>query len=134
MADTGNGATLTFSGFTADIVEMTPGAYKRAVVDTTHLGTTGSMTSCPGDLYSVDEITIKFNWDSGDTLPDITAAAQTTTVTWPLGSGESTAANLTGTGYMTELGFPTFVNDTLQQAELKIQYDGATGPTYTAGS
>ena len=132
---TGNGATLTFGGtaVAGTIVSITSPTLTRAVVDISDLASSDNMESIQGDLTDWSEIEVTFNFDDEADVPDITTAAASTVLTWPLG-GHSTAANLTGTGFYTECKYPDFENDSVQQASCKIKFDGQTGPTFTAAT
>ena len=133
--NTGNGVTLTFGGsaFVGFITNIKGPTLKRAVVDTTDLSDTVNMSSIQGDLTEWDEIEVEFNWNDETGGPTITAAAASIVLTFPIG-GLATAADLTGTGFITEVSYPTFANDELQKGTAKLKFDGETGPTHTAGA
>ncbi|NBQ49116.1 MAG: hypothetical protein EBY40_00200 [Marivivens sp.] len=129
--DNGTGTTITFgtSGFTASVTSITPvSGAERPSIDTTHLGTTTARTSIPGDLIDWGTCEIAFQFDP-DNRPPIDQAAETITVTFPLSSGGSTAANLAGSGYMTGYGNEVPLEE-LMTAEATIKWSGDL--TFTA--
>lgn len=134
MADTGNGATITFSTYAGSlkIIEMDLGERGIEDLDVSTLATIGDMEVIPSDLRSTNEVRLVVQWDTGETPPVPGGAAETVTITFPLRTGEGTAANLAGTAYFKTVKFPVLANGTVQQGEITIKYDGATGPTYTA--
>jgi len=137
--DTGNGATLTlalFNGTTAitaslSVISITPGAMTVSPVDVSTLATSGYMESIPGDLASIAESTATFKWLTSATIPTLPSATGTCTLTLPLRSGETTAATMTGTGFITTLQAPVMENGTLQVGTIGWQFDGDTGPSFT---
>lgn len=134
--NTGTGATLTLGGsaFVANIVSITGVEITRESIDTTNLGVSGDyMTSIPADLLELGELEVTFNWDDTAGGPDPTGAAASAVLTWPQGAN-TTAANLTGTAFVTSVKYPDFEVNGLQVGVAKLKYDGATGPTYTAAT
>lgn len=122
--DNGQGATVTFgtSGFTANITEISWGSIERTSIQTTHLGTTTAHTFIPGDLMDSGEITLEIQFDP-DNFPPIKQAAETITVTFPLSSGGTTAADWEATGFATsfEAGVPM---EELMTGSLTIKVSG----------
>ena len=94
--DIGTGITIVFgtSGFSAEIVDVTPPGFSRDSVDTSHQGTTGAHSHMPTDLYESGECSFDIHFEPG-TNPPIDAAAETITMTFP----DSTT--WTFTGFMT---------------------------------
>ena len=133
MADTGNLATVTFGTYapTLKIIEADLGERGVDDLDVSTLATTGDMESIASDLRSTNEVKLVVQWDTAIAPPVPGSAPETVTVTFPLRTGEATAANLAGTAYFKTVKFPTLANGTVQQGEVTIKYDGATGPTYT---
>ena len=141
----GNGATLTLAttGVTYAITKINLGEWSRGRVNTSTLETEGPMQYIGETLYDHSEIEIEYNWDSEEDLPlalDSTSAwhempaAESVTITWPMGTGETTAAKVVGTGFFTSVTFPEFENNTLQAGKAKISWDGETGPKFTAAA
>ena len=133
MADTGNGATLTFSGFTVDITAIRIGEQTIETLDTSLLSTTGFMTKIAADLADAGEFTVEYLFDSADGAVTVGGAAASATITWPLQSG-TTEATIAGTAIKTSHKYPDFENNTLQPATLRLTWDGETGPAFTAES
>lgn len=137
MADTGNSATVAFgtSGFSANVYSIGGTSQSREALEDSHLGTTNQKTFIPADLIEPGEFEIEFEWDqSFSTFPPIAAAAETVTITFPLKSGETTAATLAGTGFLTEASGPDVENGTIMRGSATIKWDGKTEVAYTAGS
>lgn len=107
--DNGTGASVTFgtSGFTANITAINGDSIERPSIDTTHLGTTTARTFIPGDLVDQGNLTLEIQFDP-DTTPPIKTATETITVTFPLSSGGTTAADWEFSGFGTsfEYGVP----------------------------
>lgn len=137
MPDTGNGATLTRSGFTVDIVSIELRSQTIDTLDISLLSDSTWMRKIAADLADAGSITVTWNFDAGDTgeLPTIGGAAVSTTVTWPIhDSGNTTNATLVGTAITTEVKPPDFANNELQVATATFTFDGVTGPTWTVES
>lgn len=134
MADTGNGATLTRSGMTVDITSISIGEQRIDVLDKSLLSTTGYAEKVSADLADAGSITVEYLYDAADAALTLGGAAVSTVVTFPLASGGSTPANITGTGIITALKYPDFANNELQTASVEITWDGVSGPTLTAQS
>lgn len=134
MADTGNGATFTLSGFTVDIVAISIGEMRVDMLDKSLLSTTGFIEKLVADLVDAGSVTIEYFHDASDSAVTPGGAAASGTVTWPLQSGESTPANLAGTGNITSHKYPDFRNNELQNGSMEFTWDGITGPTLTASS
>lgn len=137
MPDTGNGATLTRSGFTVDITSISIGNQSIGTVDTSLLATTGFMTKIAEDLVDAGALTVEFNFDTSDAgeWPTVGGAAVSTTVTFPIhDSGNATNATVVGTAILTDFKPPDFNNNELQKASATFTWDGETGPTWTVES
>lgn len=138
----GNGAVLSFSDTTnvLAVTKITAGSWSRARVDCSGLEDEGGRKYLPGTLYDHDELQVEGYWDSLEDLMlplDSGSAyhefpvAETITLTWPLGTGETTAAKLVGTGFITGITFPEFEDDVIQAGMFTVSWDGNTGPKYT---
>ena len=138
MANTGNGATLVGSTTTTafEIVTIGAGSQSIEAIETSNLSTEDFKEYISGDLKETNELSMTINWDSSQSLPTIGGAGETWTLTLPWFRGADTTADtqatLVGTGFVTEVEFPEFSNDELQQGSITIKLDGSTGPTYTA--
>ena len=106
MADVGTGATIAFgtSSWSASIRNIDHSDISRPSLDTSHLGTSANRTFMPGDLVDRGEIELEFLFDP-DTPPPIDQAAETVTITFPLPSGQSTAADYEFTGFLTNWSY-----------------------------
>lgn len=99
LVDVGTGITVAFatSGFSIQILDVTPYAMSRVSIDTSHQGTTGARTFSPVDLYDAGELSFTGHFNP-DTSPPINGANESITVTFPAGatavfSGHMTAYN-----------------------------------------
>lgn len=117
--DLGTGITITFgtSGFAAEITSVSMDDISREVIDTSHLGTTpagageiGSRTFLAGKLSNPGMLNIEGHHDA-DLTPPIEAAAEVITITFPLGTGETTASKWVFNGQMTSYGFSAPLED-----------------------
>lgn len=100
--DTGTGTTITFgtsSSFTPKIRSIKINGEEVAVIDTTHLGTTGSRTAMLGDLKGLVTLEVEHDYNPSLTYP--TGVSETITVTMPIPAGGTTGATLYGTGSLT---------------------------------
>jgi hypothetical protein len=132
MPIAGRGATLSGTTYTAalDIVEISGGSESIEALDISTLGqTTTFMRYQVGDMADTPEISVTINWTN--TNPPAIGAKDTWTLTFPKDGTATTARSLSGTGFVTEKGYPTFVNNQISQGTLTIKLDGATGPAYT---
>lgn len=107
--DCGTGTTLVAgtSSWTAEITSLSFSGISREALETTHLSTAketgtkfGSRTYIPGDLTDPGELQVSGQFNP-DKLPPVTLVAETWTVTFPLYTGDSTAANWAGSGFCT---------------------------------
>lgn len=128
---TGHGATLTFSSSTYNwaVTSITPPAWETEVLDKTQLSTSDFMQKHPGDLAEPGQITAEILFKRNN-YPSPGATTETFTVTWP--NEATTAANMAGTGFIVSFAPGALVTNELQTATVVIQYDGATGPTFSA--
>lgn len=85
--DIGTGITIVFgtTGFSAEILDVTPPAWSRESVDTTHQGTTTARTFTPVDLYDGGEFSFEHHYQPDDT-PPMTTVAEEITLTFPEGA------------------------------------------------
>lgn len=139
---TGHGATLTlalFSGTTAITAALDPisieiGEFTVPVVNVSTLGTTQFEEHIPGDLAEIAQSSATYKFLTKSVLPTLPSGAGTCSVTFPLRAGESTAAVITGTGFLTRSKAPNMEKNTLQVGEVSWQWDGDVGPTFTPAS
>ena len=124
MAITGHGTTLSFgttTGWTPDYISIAGPGATRAVLDTTHLGTTGARTKIPGDLPDWQPITCEYFFDPADGYPPISAIVETVTLTNP-DAGDAVEA---GSAFVSGFEGATRVTDDLMRCTLTIQPAGA---------
>lgn len=95
--DNATGITIVFgtSGFGGEIVDVNGPSLARESIDTTHQGSTAARTFAPADFYDAGELTYTLHFNP-DTLPIISSAAETITVTWPAGATWAFSGFLTG--------------------------------------
>ncbi len=134
--DTGHGATLTLAttSWAGKIVRITGMEINREPVNVSHLGTSGQTELIAGDLETISAMTIVVGFETATGLPATTTTAETATLTFPLapGGGGVTAATLAGTAFITRTKYPDMVTGQATEAEFNVQFDGGTGPTWTA--
>jgi len=128
----GYGISIAFrSGFLAKIKTVAYSGLERKAHDTSHTQTTsGWMTFIPSQLKNPGEFQIDILHDP-DLTPPITNDAETVTITYPLQTGETVAANWVFSGFMTSYEF-TGPFDDLQTAKVSIKLTGA--PTFNAAT
>lgn len=133
--DTGQGFTFTFSSttFAVTLKSCKIGKKGNPKVDVTGLSHT-TKRFIQGDCAEWDEVEAEFYWDTLKTPPTLGGTAETGTITWPTRTTETTAQNLAGTGFFTELEFPTMEMGAPQMGKFKFAYDGGTAPVLTAAS
>lgn len=132
--DTGNGTTITFAtGITATLKvrSIDPSEESIGRLDASHLGTTVYRDMIPDDLTDPPEVSLEYVFDTFDPNISVGADLGSTVITWPLRAGESTAANLTGTAFVSAVKKPRLENGVVQMGSVRIQFDGVTGPTWT---
>jgi len=135
--DLGNGATLTFgtSGHTLQVESISFSGWDRAVIDTSHLATTGQMTKLASDIYDAGSMTARVQFAPTVAMPVPLQAPETVTVTWPISaSGNTTNATLAGTGFISSVTPPTLENDTLQTMDVVTTWNGLTDAAFTVES
>lgn len=132
MALIGTGAEIAFgtTGWTGEIASFDGPNQERASIDTTHLGTTSAMTFTPGTLVNSGEISLTV-WYDPDSPPPIAQPPETITITWPLPSGQSTAATSAATGFITSVGRTNPLEEKIE-ASITIKLSGAITETPSA--
>ena len=127
MADIGHGATITFSGFTAEYQEIDGPSIERDAVETTHMTSTGGYRTFMPGMIDMGEVTCQVNFDP-NTNPPQAGAAGTLTITWPVPEGGSTGAQWSCSAFVT--GYkPTAPVDDRMTAE--ITWKLTSVPTFT---
>lgn len=129
----GTGATISFatSVFTSDLISLTLNEAAREALETTHLGTLVSKTFKPGKLVNVGTISAEFDFNpAANSL--ISNPAETITITYPLETGQATAARVTFSGFVTGEGGVELKVDALMRIKVTIQISGSI--TFTAAT
>jgi hypothetical protein len=108
MARNAQGTTINFgtSGFNAEITAVNGENIQRAVINTSHLGTTVSHTKMPSDLIDEGDVSLEFHFDSGD-IPPISGDPETVTIAFPGGGG------VTGSGFISSWSWGAPLDDKL---------------------
>ena len=85
--DVATGITIVFgtSGFSAQILDVTPPGMSRESLETTHQSTMTQKTFMPADLYDSGELGFDIHFNP-DTSPPIGGATETITITFPSGA------------------------------------------------
>jgi hypothetical protein len=104
----GSGTTVTFgtSGYSANVENIDWSGMEREAFPTTHMTTTqpganqiGGKTFIPSKYADPGEITLEVQYNP-QTNPPLNGPAETITITFPLVSGDSTAANWACSGFL----------------------------------
>lgn len=111
MADIGTGASLTLgtSGTTFEILSISGNDASVPVIDTTHLGSTTQRSKMTGELIDHGTVDVEILFDPDDPPP--LGVTETITVTFPLPSGQSTAADYSGSASITSRNWTVPLED-----------------------
>ncbi|NRA40488.1 MAG: hypothetical protein HRU15_20255 [Planctomycetes bacterium] len=122
----GTGASVSFATSTvvADLISLNLPEIAREPLETTNLGTVGGKTFKPGKIRDYGEVSMVFDYNPGDGEL-IIADAEVVTITYPLLSGETTAATRVFTGFVTAEGGEEFAVDTLMRLNRTFKVDGS---------
>lgn len=130
---------MVTSNWSGDIVDISRQGHQRGSVEVTH-SETSEEDSTTHTIYRefipskiVDGGTYRLTVHLDRPLPPMTAAREILRITLPLASGESTAAKLEVSGFMTneDADYQPLADDTMRQT-FEFKVSGA--PTYTAAS
>ena len=124
---TGNGGTVTFSGFTGSYVSVGSVEQEVEEIEVSHLGTTGFKEYKPSDLKEGGDLECEFLFTG--TIPTL-ADVQTLTVTYPAIGGGSTTT-LSGTAFVKSVGYPELVNGDVMRGSVVFKFDGDTDPAFS---
>ena len=129
----GHGASIAFgtSSFTASWTSLSTGPVTRAVISTTHLGTSNAKTSQPADLYDPGQLRGQCHYDP-DSQPPFSGASETVTLTYPPGSGQTNGATEASSAYVIEFSPGELTTDGNIIADVVLQRTGAI--TFVDGS
>jgi len=130
---TGHGASISLASLTLAYAVRRIGEmlFNTPPVQSSHLGTVDWHEYLPGDLAEHSPIDVEVLFSNDADLPT-KGTEDTMTITFPLRSGETTAATLAGLGHFTQVGYPSFVTNELQAVTLQWQWK--TKPTFTAAT
>ena len=133
--DTGHGGSIAFSaGIAAWAAPFRKiGAVEQAIekVEKTTLANTITKGYIPGDTVEPGEFECEYGFDATLDQP-VVMTSGTITITAPIGTGQASAANLAGTGFiMSRTATPEFATNGLQIGRLKIKFTGVVGPNLT---
>lgn len=134
MADTFFGGTLAFStsSFTVDILEISRSGVSVADIETSHASTSGGYkTYMPADLIEGGTYEVTIAHDPDDDVEGQIKVVQTITHTYPLPSGQSTAADKEFSGYINSYDEALPVDDQMT-ATITIKVAGAVTTTASA--
>jgi hypothetical protein len=133
--DTGHGASLVLSStaYSFNWTSMDLGEAVREAIPDHTLATSNWLTTRPADLSDPGSVTLPFQFDPGTAIADVNGATQTATITFPMASGQTQAATLAGTGFITNVKRPNLQTNVIQDGSITFKFDGKTGPTFTQG-
>lgn len=134
MPDVGTGTTIAFatSSFTAEVMNINGNDISRPDINTSHMGTTGYQTYIPGKLIEGGAVEMEIAFDP-DSIPPISAVAETITVTFPIPSGQSSGASVAFTGYINAWSWTDPLEEKMT-ANITVKVDGQTDPSWTASA
>lgn len=147
-ADTGNGATFTvsgplqadgvtsdtdvatfFSGLKITRIEFPEEALER--LECSNLSNSVYKSYIPADLVDPPQINITGNFETSHKPPFLGQVLGTATVKFPKRPGESAEATYAGSAYVGAITMPSLANGEIQEVQIRIDFDGITGPAYT---
>lgn len=140
LADTGNGATLTQTGTVTEVVNFFSELKVRRIefpevsnerIDASYLGSTTYREYIPADLTDPPSLTVTCIFETSVSMPAAGDDMGTITVTYPLRTGEVTAATYAGTGNVGAVTMPSIANGEVMECTIRVDFDGGTGPTFT---
>lgn len=97
MAKDGHGTTVTWSGFTANLISVDGPSRERGAIDTTVMSAQTAMTYIAAALYDGGSMDLTVEYNGDETIP-IGGAATEITIAW---AGQSTGYKTQFTGFMT---------------------------------
>ena len=131
--DTGNKATIVFAAFSlsADVNMIGEIPLEGSSIEDSGLGNDGFKSYIPGDLVDPGKQDFELNFNNKTALP-LLHVPGLITITWPLRTGDTTAATYIGTGFLYKATLPQLKNGVLQTSKIGVQWDGkATLPAFT---
>lgn len=137
MANTGIGATIVFTGGVSSSLvarDIGPVVVNVDDLDDTSLASTGYMETVPDDLASIERVAVESFAENGTNWIGNLKTICTVTITYALAAGETTPAQIAGSGYIAQASEPQHSIGQRPMRNLEIKFDGKTGPTYTAST
>jgi len=132
------GASVSFgtSALTGKITSISQVEQSREALDITDLSVSANDPKLymPADIYEPGTFDIEFLYAADQGLPDITAVAETITITWPKATSSGAAATFAGSGFIQSRSTAAASVGEIMKINCTVQFDGETEPTYTAGS
>ena len=134
--DLGTGATLSIAGatvFTAQYQNLAWDGVERAVIQTSHLGTTTAHSFTHGDLYDPGTLSCDLWWDINKT-PPFTGSGSTVsviTLTLPVAPTFAVAGTVAASGFVTGIGMAIPLEDMMTQT-VNIKFTGTI--TFTSAT
>jgi hypothetical protein len=132
------GASVSFgtSALSGKILSVSSVEQSREALDITDLSIVAGKPKrlIPADLYDAGSVDVEFLYSSAQSLPDITAVAETVTITFTKATATGSAATFAGTGFISSRSTSECSVDGVMQMSCTVTWDGETGPTYSAGS
>ncbi len=132
------GASVSFgtSALTGKITSISQVEQSREALDITDLSVSANNPKLymPADIYEPGTFDIEFLYAADQGLPDITAVAETITITWPKATSAGAAATFAGSGFIQSRSTAAASVGEIMKINCTVQFDGETEPTYTAGS
>jgi len=140
MADTGNGATVTFgtTSFAGDVISISGLEVTKDVIEITELAHTGRKRFMVDDLAEIGEISIVAYSDAA--VPNIaydygTSIDEVVTITYPTKPGGSTGGTVVFGGRVVSVKAADAEMGEIMQVEMTIKGTGvSSGFAFTAGS
>jgi hypothetical protein len=132
------GASVSFgtSALTGKITSISQVEQSREALDITDLSVSANDPKLyiPADIYEPGTFDIEFLYAADQGLPDITAVAETITITWPKATSAGAAATFAGSGFIQSRSTAAASVGEIMKINCTVQFDGETEPTYSAGS
>jgi len=127
----GYGATVTFAGFSGEVLSIDGMALQRSSVEATHmLSADGWKEKIPG-MPDAGSTTIEAAFGAS-TAPIINSAAATLTLTWPVEAAKTVGATWACTSFVTAQKPGSITPDGRMTCSFTFEHTGK--PTFTAGS
>jgi hypothetical protein len=123
----GHSASIAFAGanssWAPEITDIDLPALVAEEIDTSHLGTTTSRTKMAGALTNVEDCALTITSDPAS-MPSVGDANETITITFPLLSGETTAATLAFSGFIKNYTPGTLSSNAKMEGSVTISISG----------